>query len=318
MIVKNICRWLGILIMFQAVVLEPVFLNAQDEVNPNDIAQTIEKMKGAKSWPEMAALITTLCKFGQPASSYILKEFQDKNNDKWLRKVLAEILAGLKDKETIPGIVKVLQDEKETPFIRSNAAQCLGMMGLPEASEPLIRELKNNNAKIRSMAVFSLGLLKDQDAISEIGEATKDKDELVRNRAARALGKLENPVGIDYLIPLLNDNVFHVRLAAIQSLGIIGTEKVVNPLVERMSVADEETEKATIIQALGKTKNQKAADPLIKVLQNESSFLAMNAAEALASIGDKRAIPLIENRMKTEKDSFAREKFDKAYKKLTQ
>jgi len=39
--------------MFQVVALQPVFLKAQDEVNPNDVAQAIEKMKGprgGKKW----------------------------------------------------------------------------------------------------------------------------------------------------------------------------------------------------------------------------------------------------------------------------
>lgn len=315
---KNIYNWLGVLVMAQVLVLQSVLLKAQDEGKPNDVVQTIEKMKGAKSWPEMSALITTLCKFGKPASSYILKEFQDKNNEKNFRKVMAEILAGLKDKETISGIVKVLQDNQETPFIRSEAAFSLGMMSLPETSEPLIGELKNDNAEIRSMAVFSLGLSKNQSAFSAIGGMTKDKDEMVRNRAARALGMLGNPAGIEYLAPLLKDDIKHVRLASIQSLGIIGTDKSVGPLTDRLKVATDETERAIVIEALGKTKSQKAADPLIIILQNENLYLAMTAAEALSLIGDKRAVPLIESRMKAEKDDFVRDKFIKAYKKLTE
>jgi len=57
---------------------------------------------------------------------------------------------------------------------------------------------------------------------------------------------------------------------------------------------------------------------LINILKNEDSYLAMNAAEALSLIGDKRAIPLIEDRMKAAQDSFVRGKYEAAYKKLTE
>lgn len=295
---RNVYVSLGIF-MFQIIVLQPAFVNAQDKVNSDTVAQTIEKMKGAKSWPEMANLITTLCEFGKPVGGDILKEFQNKENDKWLRKVLAEVLSELKDEETIPGIVSILRDEKETPFIRSEAAFSLGMMGYLEASGPLREQLKNSNAEIRSMAVFCLGLLKDKSAISAIGIMIHDKDEIVRNRVATALGKLEDPSVIVYLEPLLKDKDQGVRLATIQSLGMIGTEKSVDLLSNSLSTASDQTEKVIAIQALGKTKEQKGGDILLDILKNEDSYLAMNAAKALAEIGDKRALPFIKNRIET-------------------
>ncbi|OPZ93804.1 MAG: putative lyase [candidate division TA06 bacterium ADurb.Bin417] len=319
MIGKSICKGLSALTILQIIVLPPAFLNAQEEIKHDSmVVQTIEKMKQAKDWDELLPQARILRDIGKPAAPEILKAFQNKNNEEMFRKFFADLLGGIKDQKSIPGVVEILQDEKETPAIRSKAAYCLGKMGYPEACAPLRAQLKNDDYLIKSTVVFALGLLKDQGAFSAIGEATKDKNEWVRNNAARALGMLANSAGIDYLTPLLNDKIDHVRLASIQSLGIIGTEKTVAPLLNGLKDAVAVTEKAIVIQALGKTKSQKAADTLINILKNEDSYLAMNAAEALSLIGDKRAIPLIEDRMKAAQDSFVRGKYEAAYKKLTE
>jgi hypothetical protein len=129
--------------------IEPLNVNeGASPVNPGDAAQIIEKMKGAKSWPEMASLAKRLMDIGQLASKETLKAFQDKNNEKMFRKLLSDILGDIKDKNVITGVVQVLQDEKEDSFVRIAAAQCLGTMGYSEASEPLIKELPNGDSGI--------------------------------------------------------------------------------------------------------------------------------------------------------------------------
>jgi len=60
----------------------------------------------------MGPLAKSLMDIGKPVTTEILKAFQDKNNEEMFRKLLSDILGDIKDRESIPGVVKVLQDKK--------------------------------------------------------------------------------------------------------------------------------------------------------------------------------------------------------------
>ena len=93
--------------------------------------------------------------------------------------------------------------------------------------EDFEKQLKNLNHpwdwKVRHEAVRRLEVIGDPAAAPELARlVTEDKSPFVRAAAARALGKLGSPEGVPALIRALEDPAFHVRQAAVWSLGEIG------------------------------------------------------------------------------------------------
>ncbi len=93
--------------------------------------------------------------------------------------------------------------------------------------EDFEKQLKNLNYpwdwKVRHEAVRRLEVIGDPAAAPELARlVTEDKSPFVRAAAARALGKLGSPEGVPALTRALEDPAFHVRQAAIWSLGEIG------------------------------------------------------------------------------------------------
>lgn len=103
---------------------------------------------------------------------------------------------------------------------------------------------------------------------------------------------------VESLIQDLKDDDNNVRSHAIYSLGQIGDEKAVEPLIQ---VMDDENERIDVrnhaICVLGEIGDRRAVEPLIQVLKNkeEETSVRMGATRALAEIGDRRALePLIQ------------------------
>jgi hypothetical protein len=75
----------------------------------------------------------------------------------------------------------------------------------------------------RMEAVRRLELIGDQAAVPQLAETLRgDESQYVRAAAARGLGRLGGGDAVDALVAALEDKDFHVRQAALWSLGEIG------------------------------------------------------------------------------------------------
>ncbi len=131
-------------------------------------------------------------------------------------------------KGDIKELIKTLHFEKD-PHERGVAAEKLGKMGDPQAVEPLIAALRDEDSDVRRIAAKVLGKIGDTRAVDPLIAILTDKneDEFVRSAAAEALGNIGDPRAVEPLIlvlkELLKDEELAVVFFVVQALVKIGT-----------------------------------------------------------------------------------------------
>ena len=156
--------------------------------------------------------------FGYPESAGALLELSRDSNER-VRCAAIEHLPYVEDERAFDVLVKAIR--AETPSVRAAAARALGTMDAPEVLKPLI-------------------------------EGLSDDDVWVRYFSARALGRRRSDESVEALERVIEKEKFnHVRIAALDSLGQIGGERIAG-IVARL-IADDDPDVAHAAQvALGK------------------------------------------------------------------
>lgn len=129
---------------------------------------------------------------------------------------------------------------------------------------------------ISKLSLFELEKNKDIDGVKKI--YTYSKNEAVKSRALEVLGEIGGEEAIDFLIDvILNEKSETLKSAAAGAIAWTD-EKTLKYFLER--VEGVKIKKATWI----------LVEHFIKMLKNRDPSLRMNAAIALGTLGDKRAI----------------------------
>ncbi len=187
-------------------------------------------------------------------------------------------------------------------------ALALGRLGDIQNIQPLVDDLKNGNP----YAAQALGTIGDKRAVEPLLSALlkKNNDETDILRQARfkekiilALGKIGDPRAEQPLIDIVNktlNTTDDLWKFAADSLGMMEhTEKYkdrVGNYINKYKNAPEEEQDLKTINLIGRFKDPRAVDPLIKTMQEHYDIdYRIEAIKALGRIGDKRAInPLID------------------------
>ncbi|NHJ46777.1 MAG: hypothetical protein FK733_03215 [Asgard group archaeon] len=133
--------------------------------------------------------------------------------------------------------------------------------------------------------------LSKESEIQEALDQLSDPKETVRSQAALSLGWIGDEEVIDPLVNALkSDSSPKVRANAAMSLGQINDERAKEPLIASLSDRDPFV-RGIVIYSIGLMKITEALQPLIDVLTIDMDKEArMAAAESLAQIGEKDAI----------------------------
>ena len=108
----------------------------------------------------------------------------------------------------------------------------------------------------------------------------QDPDWVVRREAVITLGEMGDDRCVEPLVRALRDGDWQVREAAIEALGMVGSPAV-DGLIRQLR--DWDIRKAAI-RALGKIKDERVLDPLISQLANDEFH--QDATEALVELGE--------------------------------
>ena len=176
---------------------------------------------------------------------------------------------------------------------RSDAAAVLGIIGNPDATQPLI------------------------DALVRSGELVSTLREI-----AEALGLIGDTRAVEPLLQFL----FLPQIAGdswtqrdvIEALGLLQDARAVDPLIQLLVQSPDTYVRREIMQAFGEIGDSRAAQAVIAVLENLSvdSFERATAAIALGDIGDAAAIPALEYARDNDPDSYVRSSAERALEKI--
>jgi HEAT repeat protein len=291
----------------------------------------------AKKYEEGAKARNRLLGLGKLATPVLVRAIRTKKFSEQFRGTCIDILYKIGDENAIEPLIEVYRDETEISGIRKEAIYAVGKIGGPEVLPVLLEALENRESRIRKGAISGIWGLVGRGVVefpvdAIVGIAKNDTSVSIRAYATASL-RLGGEQAVLSLLELINDENERVRLQACQSLGLIGDNRAVGPLLAKLNAKlndKEYYEKHTAIIALGKIGDKRAVEPLIKILNErgpygEPTTSASYAAKALAEIGDERAIePLkrtIEDDIKWKQEigiSPTPDKwFTNAYKKLT-
>ena len=199
-------------------------------------------------------------------------------------------IPGMKSARDVRGLIRLLKHRDLD--VQYGAAEALGEIGDSGAVEPLIAALKNDEySGVRWKAAEALSKIGAPAVEPLIGALSHDDDD-VRWKAAIALGEIGDPRAIEPLIILLCDEDRFVKSHAALALGAIG-EPAVNPLLRALREGDGNLRWGAAI-ALGKIRDPRAIEPLIRALADKYENVRAESASSLATMGKPALGPLLQ------------------------
>jgi HEAT repeat protein len=226
-------------------------------------------------------------------------------------------LAKLRDPRAVEPLAAVLewQDRRTTGDLMM-AIQALGQIGDQSATGFLLPMLQDRSGEVRRYAVFALDKLGwtpdsdeaavaraiaagDWDELVRIGAPAVeplvcmlgDQNDQVRQEVASALGQLEDQRAVEALASMLDDAHHCVAAAAAKALDTLGWKPADTRAKASYLVATEDWKECVEMGSM-------AVEPLIRLAQDRDFLqgsgsgtgVACDAVEALAEIGDGRAV----------------------------
>jgi hypothetical protein len=147
------------------------------------------------------------------------------------------------------------------------------------------------------LAVWELGERKAAQAVPVLCRVLDDttKDINLRVNAAKSLGQIcaavrksggDHASAMDFLIRALSDREKFLRQTAAEALGKIGDERAVDPLIARLGdETEEEPVKAAAVDALGLIGDKRAVPPLRDLQKkDQGQYLGYRTRQALAKL----------------------------------
>jgi HEAT repeat protein len=210
--------------------------------------------------------------------------------------------------EAVEPLVRALDIGSGRPS--ENANLVLARIGTPKAMDAVIGALKNPkfDHRVRAYAAMALGYTEGEDYVVPLIEALQmDSHWWVRNFAVGSLGKIGSERVIDPLIGALNDKNQYVRRAAVSVLGELKPDRAVLPLIE--ALRDEDWQIRLQVPEILVTYGNKAEKPLLEALNKKNKWTKVGAANVLGKIRTEEAvlplISLLEDQDRTVRDEAA-------------
>ncbi len=207
----------------------------------------------------------------------------------------------MESKEDTPKLVKIFSNRWNPFWHRQTAFEQMAAAVMdPAAVEPLIRILQRRleSPHFREEAAFTLGCIGDERAIEPLIKAL-DYGPGIKQAALKGLTLIEvkDRKVVRVARKLLNDESEAIRDLAIIAIGVHGGEEEVDLLIEKLKNGNE-GERWNATNALAKIGDKRAVEPLIERLESDPGFdtqlVGSACCIALGKIGDKRAVePLI-------------------------
>ncbi|HIE50344.1 MAG TPA: HEAT repeat domain-containing protein [Armatimonadetes bacterium] len=171
----------------------------------------------------------------------------------------------------------------ESYLTRMNAAEALGEIADPVATDSLLARLKeDSNHLVRIYAAYALGKLGQRRVVPALLAVLKEDDKDLREAAAVSLGLLKDERAVEPLVLLLRDDAKGVREQAAEALGRIG--QVTPSLLESLRSAMPGTREAAVL-ALGRIGEPRTVPQLVGLIKDPAVSVRRRVVWALGNTG---------------------------------
>ncbi len=208
------------------------------------------------------------------------------DNDSVIRCDAIRMITGIRDGRLLYPLIKSLQDDDLG--VQQAAMEALLVYDDEAAVYNLLPLLADKRVAVKNLA---------QEILEKTGGSglgllhahINDRDEDVRKMIADILGRLELPAATPILIEMLKDNNDNVRSSAIEGLGRITDQSIVDYLIDLLGRDDWVTLFA--VESLGRQGNSKAIRPLVNLIKSSDNIDVQSMAiDALSHIGGKESV----------------------------
>src|SRR5262245_5945860 len=223
--------------------------------------------------------------------------------------------------EMVPDLL-VRMDGKD-PLVKTHLINVLARFDRPDVNKALREALRDGNKLVRAAALQGIARSKTQvevalvsgpalapdldvmnkavDVIIQLNhpetakyliDALKSENEFSRRSAVEILNAVGTTHSVKYLLEAVSDEDWWVRSRASDALARIGGPRVVDAVLELIKDKDEKTRRAAI-GILKTGRDKRAVDKLIEATRDKDWWVSERAADALAEIGDAKALPAV-------------------------
>jgi HEAT repeat protein len=194
---------------------------------------------------------------------------------------------------SMPERIAVLIDDAD-PFVRESAVRIAGYFGYDTIIDTLIERTTDAEEAIRVAAVEHMPFVDDERIFETVQRALGDSSARVRSAAARALARIDHPGAHDALLWALGDADLWVRYYAARALGERGEAAAVTALsASAMSDAASHVRIAAL-DGLGLIGDTDGLSTLVACVEEPDEDIASAALRALGALGAPDALPLLQ------------------------
>jgi HEAT repeat protein len=206
------------------------------------------------------------------------------------RRQAVERLGKSRNPKAVEPLIALLRDPDRP--LREEAIAALGEIGDARAVEPLNALLHDPHVGVRMSVIAALSRVDPGFAGSEahrahvptLLEALGHEEGWVRRQAATAAGLTRDPVFVEPLIAMIQKGE---GFFAVISLGMIGDQRAVDPLLEVLGAAGGKPGLIDVtVTALVKIGGPRVVPAFVALLRSQEPLLAAAAAAGLGAIGD--------------------------------
>ncbi|MCI0674711.1 MAG: HEAT repeat domain-containing protein [Phycisphaerales bacterium] len=235
-----------------------------------------------------------------------------------------EALGETDSPESIALLTQLITDEKVRYTLRNTAVSALAGYGSPEAKAALLAIIKAgvSEAKVRANLVERLRNREDDGVIDMLADfATNDPSYATRVAAIEGLAQRKANDKIDLIVELVEFKSQHdqVRNAALRALADLDEPRGLDLGVKYAAYGYTDRSRPRAIDTVGrlaKHDKEKAVAFLLKLLDDPESRAVNAAGDALATVGDERAIVPIRTLSTKHRDPAMRDRASAWLKKL--
>ncbi len=283
--------------------IRKTIVKALRDENPN-IRRGAAIAAGVEGFPEAGPGLVALLKDPQwqvrQAAAYALGQLKESRAVPFLRKVIGadesnervRIITVLSQKaknaaEAREAMIRIWgEDFKERevhlPVLKA-AAWALGHIERKRIIDPLIEIIKNGNENHIIPALSGITVLQVKDAEEVVIPCLKHEPWRIRQTAAITLGKIGSERAVLPLMEAYGDARWEVRLEAVIALNNLKVEESKELFVRALEDERADVRRAAAI-ALGNTRDEKVADALKKVLSDKSWIVRKAVFAALGNL----------------------------------
>ncbi|MCC6543615.1 MAG: HEAT repeat domain-containing protein [Nitrospirae bacterium] len=176
---------------------------------------------------------------------------------------------------------------------RALAADKLGRLKAPQATEYLIGALNDHERDVRTVAARSLGKIRDLRAVEPLIDKlvlSAQDPQLLPLRVVKTSITNFYENAFPFLIPILKHSSWRVRGQAADIIGEISDSSTVRHLLPMLGDTEPDV-RIKAVKALGKIKRSDAFQPMARMIDDPSWIVRLQVAKTLGNVGGSQAVP---------------------------